>query len=695
MARYDRAPSDSDDAQQRSSHDQEHPSSAAPPSSFFHQPTLHLPDLTNAIRARASSIVSALASSSTHYGDRRGSLSPLLSVRTGSISSGSSSAPTSPNYSDKSVLARIKRLGNTSSSGSTGSSRSQRSLSHHATHVRILRIAWCLALLMGEVGSYWVLIHRCSWPENDSWDASEDSRKERYRIAIIADPQLTDWFSYKQTGLLLKLVETYTDLYMKRSFRRSHSALQPDAVLFLGDLNDGGRDSSDDVFVRNSNRFLEHVFQTKSTAWNQQPVVMDAIAEGDVDLHESNDRTSPHYRQQVSLPQDAAEREAIRQSGRSLRLYVAGNHDIGFGDNIIRPSVKRFKDTFGSLNYEVKVGNHSLVILDTLSLSAEVQDIREESQQFLTQLQQDSQILPRILFTHVPLFRLDTTPCGKARESKKLIINRGGYQYWNMVNASLSRDILRGIRPDMVFSGDDHDWCEIAHSLDGGLIPEVTLRAFSFAQGIQQPGFVMLSLYNPDLKPKNEMPMMPMAPSDAGMADAAGGGFNSLAHSSANTTFAYNECMLPNQLLIYLCYGIFLAFTSVVILLQRYRWMATWGRRHLVDQRSVLVQWRDTDSHASTTATSLHTTAKSQEQQNQPQMEEGRYSDSIEPLMEAPSLSQQEPDIFENIMSKRQQKRWFWAVRSGLFWRMAGWDLWNISRYAIPLYVVLFVVSTI
>ncbi|KAF9955286.1 hypothetical protein BGZ72_003845 [Mortierella alpina] len=697
MARYDRASSDMDDLedmQQRSLHDQQHTSSTPSQSSFFHQPTLHLPDFTSAIRARASSIVSAISSSSSHQGDRRASLSPLLSVRTGSTSSGSSS-PTSPHYQDKHVLARNKRLGSSNSSGSSGSSRSQRSLSHHSTHVRVLRIAWCLALLMGEFGSYWVMIQRCTWPENDSWDASQDSLKGRYRIAIIADPQLTDWYSYKQTGLLLKLVETYTDLYMKRSFHRLHSTAQPDAVLFLGDLNDGGRDTSDDVFVKNSNRFLEHVFQTESTAWNQQPVVVDAIAGEDVDQDEHEDRMGPHYRQQVSIPQDAAEREAIRQAGRSLRLYTAGNHDIGFGDNIIRPSVKRFKDLFGSINYEVKVGNHSLIVLDTLALSSDVQDIREESQQLLTQLEQEPQILPRILFTHVPLFRLNTTPCGKARETKQLIINRGGFQYWNMVNATLSRDILRGIRPDMVFSGDDHDWCEIAHSLDGDLIPEVTLRTFSFAQGIQQPGFVMLSLYNPDLKTKNEMPMMPIAPSDTGVADAAGDSFSRLAYSSRNATFAYNECMLPNQMLIYLCYGIFLGFTIGWILIQRYRWMATWGRRHLVDQRSVLVRWRDTSSHASTTATSLYPTAQSQEQHNQPQMEEGRYNDSVDPLMEAPGLSQQEPDIFENTMSKRQQRKWFWALRSGLYWRMAGWDLWNIARYAIPLYLLLFVVSII
>ncbi|KAG0071435.1 hypothetical protein BGZ89_010657 [Linnemannia elongata] len=96
-------------------------------------------------------------------------------------------------------------------------------------------------------------------------------------MAIIADPQLTDWMSYHQSGLLLALVEAYTDIYMKRRFRRLHASLHPDAVLFLGDLNDGGRNSDDQTFVKNTKRFFEWVFATKSSAWNQDPVVKDAL----------------------------------------------------------------------------------------------------------------------------------------------------------------------------------------------------------------------------------------------------------------------------------------------------------------------------------------------------------------------------------------------------------------------------------
>jgi len=212
--------------------------------------------------------------------------------------------------------------------------------------------------------------------------------KDRYRIAVIADPQLTDWMSYHQEGLLLGLVQIYTDIYMKRSFHRLHASLRPDAVIFVGDLNDGGRLSQGQVFEDDVHRFYQRVFESKSSAWNQEPVIMDEAME---DL-ESEESITGHYRQVKEVPITAAEREEVRSSGRSLRLYVAGNHDVGFGDNLVKPSMIRYKQVYGSVNYEIEVGNHSLVVLDTLSLSSVLPEIREESQQFLNHMEQGNAI---------------------------------------------------------------------------------------------------------------------------------------------------------------------------------------------------------------------------------------------------------------------------------------------------------------
>ncbi|GJJ70354.1 ethanolamine phosphate phosphodiesterase [Entomortierella parvispora] len=568
-----------------------------------------------------------------------------------------------------------------SSSGSTtamkdGRQQRRKTLLHHQhpqpVQIRLWRLLWFVTLVLGEHGFYWVMIDRCSWPENQSWDASESSLKDRYRIVIIADPQLTDWFSYKQSGIGLWLTEFYTDLFMRRSFRRLHAKFQPDAVLYLGDLLDGGRETMDrERFDRNRDRFLERVFDTTRSGWNLQPVVMDqedrrqGSKDGDNDNDNNTDEKegewewkenekrlcdesekdlqtgaeggssgerennvedtpngmqgdtnlvadnsnknnnsdarasrgrekeiniSGRYSQLLQVPLNADERSLIRSEGKSVRLYVAGNHDYGFGNTIIRQAVKRYKREFGSVNYEIQVGNHTIVVLDTLALSSNITSIRDEAQEFLTRIAKEEPTSPRILFTHVPLFRMDSTFCGERREADNSIVDDYGEQYQNLVNSTLTKDVLRSIRPDVVFSGDDHDWCEIAHDLDQRLTPEVTLPTFSFAQGIKQPGFVLLTLYNPEEITKNLAPMV----SDPDKGHGAAGSPSAdrrmdVATVSDRTTFAYDECLLPKQLSIYDFYTALFLLTAGWLMILRMRWM-----RHLRRSSAdpVLIQWR-------------------------------------------------------------------------------------------------------
>ncbi|KAG0342419.1 hypothetical protein BG000_004716 [Podila horticola] len=358
-----------------------------------------------------------------------------------------------------------------------------------------------------------------------------------------------------------------------------------------------------DLFARNKDRFMETVFDTRNTAWNELPVVMDKDgsekeeevddedwlcgdrrAEGVTNMksfgkeqkdQENNTNgtdgdinVTGQFKQVTKVPLDSSERQAFRAAGKSLRLYVAGNHDYGFGDTLIRKAMVRYKQEFGSVNYEVHVGNHTLVVLDTLALSSSIPSIREESQEFLSKIGREGPLAPRILFTHVPLHRPETTYCGDAREAKQLILDSYGEQYQNMVNASLSREILRKIQPDMIFSGDDHDWCEIAHSAYGAVTPEVTVPTFSFAQGIRQPGFVMLSLYNPEELVRNRELVLP-TPGRGYPPPSWTGGEKTIKDSS---TFAYEACMLPNQLSIYNGYIVLLAVTLGWIVVTHLLW---------------------------------------------------------------------------------------------------------------------------
>jgi len=167
-----------------------------------------------------------------------------------------------------------------------------------------------------------------------------------------------------------------------------------------------------------------------------------------------------------------------------------------------------------------------------------------------------------------------------------------GEQYQNLVNSTLSKEILRAIQPDMIFSGDDHDWCEIAHDLDQKLTPEVTLPTFSFAQGIKQPGFVLLSLYNPKKITKNLASAPMIVNPDNGDGTTGTAAINKrmdVAMVSDKTTFAYDECLLPRQLSIYDFYISLFLLTAGWLIILRMRWMRH-HRRCPAD--SVLVQWR-------------------------------------------------------------------------------------------------------
>jgi hypothetical protein len=57
-----------------------------------------------------------------------------------------------------------------------------------------------------------------------------------------------------------------------------------------------------------------------------------------------------------------------------------------------------------------------------------------------------------------------------------------------------SKFLLEAIQPTVVFSGDDHDYCDVTHP-NG--VQEVTIKTFSSDQGVRRPGFQLMSLIPP------------------------------------------------------------------------------------------------------------------------------------------------------------------------------------------------------
>jgi len=127
-----------------------------------------------------------------------------------------------------------------------------------------------------------------------------------------------------------------------------------------------------------------------------------------------------------------------------------------------------------------------------------------------------------------------------------------GYQYQNTLTPTLSREIVEHVVSGageiaMAFSGDDHDYCDVVHSynVDAQLthVREITVKSFSWAMGVQRPGIVMASLWNP--------------------VDAQGRSLRS--EDVARGTVQTHLCLLPDQLAIFVKYGVLLAVTLLVL----------------------------------------------------------------------------------------------------------------------------------
>jgi hypothetical protein len=167
---------------------------------------------------------------------------------------------------------------------------------------------------------------------------------------------------------------------------------------------------------------------------------------------------------------------------------------------------------------------------------------------------------PTIVLSHVPLFRSGTTSCGPWRERGSTIPLSAGYQYQNVLTPMISQDIVKHLTAEeitMIYSGDDHDYCEIEHNEFTGRIKEITVKSMSWAMGIRIPGVQLVSLWNP----------VDVAKTMSGDASL----------STPRDTVQNHLCLLPDQLSIFIRYAQVLGLTLVVLVIHaiRYRPSAT------------------------------------------------------------------------------------------------------------------------
>ncbi|CAK5281765.1 unnamed protein product [Mycena citricolor] len=319
--------------------------------------------------------------------------------------------------------------------------------------VESLRLLWLGIAVWYEHIVFLVTIRRCSWPDSDTLDSPPS------HVLIVADPQILDHRSYPDRGLVLTYISQFlVDLNLRKSWRASLK-LKPDVVVFLGDMMDGGRFAMSDAEYERYFRRFKSIFACPST-----------------------------------IPQH----------------YIPGNHDTGLGasEEFSEHAKERYISHFGPLNHHEHLANHTLVFLDGPSL-AEEERLRPGRSYFETPSTPSGPIEftrsfsasahsnPIVLFTHIPLHRPDGSSCGPHRERGS--IRRGfGFGYQNTLSRATSDFLLQSLEPAVIFSGDDHDYCEHTHSfVNQGkkkLVREVTVKSPSMAMGIRHPGVQLLSL---------------------------------------------------------------------------------------------------------------------------------------------------------------------------------------------------------
>ncbi|CAN8321705.1 unnamed protein product [Cochlearia groenlandica] len=336
---------------------------------------------------------------------------------------------------------------------------------HHKLTVALC-LVWTATILYGEMSAFWLPpLFTCSWPHHHhrlllKSDGVESDAKFT-KVAIVTDPQLMDKTSFRLSSktLALEVAQFYTDINMRRSFFQSILPFKPDVVLFLGDYFDGGPFLPEDEWHESLSRF-RHVF-----GLNSQGKV------GDIPT-----------------------------------FYIPGNHDVGYSRVASHKQdvIDRYEKEFDMRNRRFMIGSVEFISIDAQAIDGNPQtDSTLDVWKFVQNVSSDARSHPRVLLTHIPLYRPDQTPCGPQRRSS--VIDQRFWRhfqdqeviYQNYITPESSKKLLELIKPILVLSGHDHDQCTITtQDSKNESITQHTLGTISWQQGNIYPSFMLLSVPN-------------------------------------------------------------------------------------------------------------------------------------------------------------------------------------------------------
>lgn len=433
-----------------------------------------------------------------------------------------------------------------------------------------------------------------------------------HHLIFLADPQIIDPHSYPgRPWPLSTFTYWHTDNYLKRNYIQLQKSLHPDTIFFLGDLFDGGREwktahgNSIDPAWANGQRPSGEAAHLKTWGkrygedfWLHEYDRFGKIFYKFWDLSGAEAGPGQRGRKIVStLPgnHDLGFGDKIKipirnrfetYFGEGNRVDVVGNHtfvsvdsvSLSAGDSehsvedIIRP-VENFLSTVQATKRKAVAQELSYQFgsESKFRYSHTVQEAQTANYKDVPKLDPGAghAEFPTILLTHVPLYREPGTPCGPKREHwppatppkgqtapvipdhRNAISISRGYQYQNVLSNADSVKLVSSIgNVGLVFSGDDHDYCEVLHPADKNNAREITVKSISWAMGVRKPGFVMLSMWNP------------VGPDGQPISSTHGDG------PHISPTVQSHLCLQPDQLGIFARYGILLTMSFLAVIIR-------------------------------------------------------------------------------------------------------------------------------
>jgi hypothetical protein len=436
-----------------------------------------------------------------------------------------------------------------------------------------------------------------------------------HHVVLVADPQLVDPHTYPgRPWPLSTLTILYTDLYLRRSYRLLQEKLQPDSLFFLGDLFDGGREwgrpptaekryknYGNKYWMKEHSRFVKMFLRSwrdGGSASTAEPRGKKLVASlpGNHDLGFAT-RISALVRERFDA-----------YFGPLSRMDVVGNHTfvsldtvslsaMGQPDPVTGESGAGDGTASSTANSAIWQPAHEFLengkALRRRAIQREIGQVLKQKDQYyfeddfssfnpnVTPAEASRRMnrmddravpptssFPTILLTHVPLFRPRDTDCGPLRERGNAISITAGFQYQNVLTPEISADIVSKLGAGevaQVYSGDDHDYCEIEHNEFTGRIKEITVKSMSWAMGVRKPGFLAVSLWNPvDLHKMRD----------------------TVDNAMPKGTIQNHLCLLPDQLSIFIRYAQLLALTLVVLVMSTV--MSRPGKAHSAKSEPLL-----------------------------------------------------------------------------------------------------------